>query len=207
MVHDMVCSWCPIGYYNLKNAIETLGINAELNFLPFELNPHMPEEGQSIQAYFQQQFRWTENKLKQYQSELVNTASKSGVTIDFAKRTHYYNTHSAHKLMHWVQGFDKQAEFNEHLIKAYFELGLDIGQTEVLMQLIKEIGLDPSLAKLALENPQIEQALRDKTQYYMAFNVTSIPTFILDGHYLLSGSSSVAELTQQIGEYIKSKAA
>ena len=207
MVHDIVCSWCPIGFRHIQAAIKALNIEVEFAFLPFELSPSLPEDGQLIRDYFKQQFRWSDNRLKQYQTDLVATAKSAGVCIDFSKRRYYFNTHKAHKLMHWVQGFNKQVEFNEKLIKAYFELGLDISQTEVLMQIIKDIGLDANSALLALEDPQVEQALMDKTQYYMAFNITSIPSFILGGDYLLQGSSSVPELTHQIGEYLKNKAA
>ena len=207
MVHDMVCSWCPIGFRNIQAAIKALNIEVEFGFLPFELNPSMSEDGQLISDYFKQQFRWSDNKLKQYQTDLVATAKNAGVCIDFSKRRYYFNTHKAHRLMHWVHGFNKQIEFNEYLIKAYFELGLDISQTEVLLQIIMDIGLDPNSARLALEDPQIEQALMQKVERYMAFNITSIPTFILDGSYLLQGSSSVSELIHQLGQYLKSKAA
>lgn len=207
MVHDMVCSWCPIGFRNIQTAINALNIEVEFAFLPFELNPNMPDDGQLISDYFKQQFRWRDNTLKQYQADLVATAKNAGVCIDFSKRRYYFNTHKAHKLMHWVHGFNKQIEFNENLIKAYFELGLDISQTDVLLQIIKDIELDQNSALLALEDPQIEQALIFKVERYMALNITSIPTFILDGRNLLKGSSSVSELTHQIGQYLKNKAA
>lgn len=207
MVYDMVCSWCPIGFRNIQAAIKALNIEVEFRFLPFELNPNMSDDGQLISDYFEQQFRWNDNRLKQYQTNLVATAKNAGVCIDFSKRRYYFNTCKAHKLMHWVQGFNKQIEFNESLIKAYFELGLDISQTDVLLQIIKDVGLDPHSALLALKDPQVEQALIDKTRDYIAFNITSIPTFILDGSYLLQGSSSVSELIHQLGLYLKSKAA
>ena len=201
IVHDMVCSWCPIGYLNMQTAIKQLQIEVDFQFLPFELNPHMPEEGQTIPEYFKQHFRWTDNKLRQYQNELVETARQSGVNIDFSKRTHYFNTHNAHKLMYWAHGFEKQTAFNESLIKAYFEQGLNINQPEVLLSLMSDIELDPKAAKLALESQHIEHALMDKIKRYMPFNITTIPTFILNGHHVISGANSVTELTHHLIDY------
>ena len=41
MIHDLVCSWCPIGYRNIKQAIDILAdqLSINLHFLPYELNP------------------------------------------------------------------------------------------------------------------------------------------------------------------------
>jgi len=74
MVHDSVCSWCPIGYSNIKAAIEKLNIEVEFRFLPFQLNPNIEENGESIANYFSRQFGWNESKLLSYQQSLVSTA-------------------------------------------------------------------------------------------------------------------------------------
>ena len=29
IVHDLVCSWCPIGYSNIRKAIDNLGIEVK----------------------------------------------------------------------------------------------------------------------------------------------------------------------------------
>ena len=43
MIHDVVCSWCHIGYYNISRALESLSseVSAEIHYLPFQLNPDM----------------------------------------------------------------------------------------------------------------------------------------------------------------------
>ena len=47
LIHDVVCSWCPIGYRNMKAALKLMEgqIEAEFAFLPYELNPDMPPRG------------------------------------------------------------------------------------------------------------------------------------------------------------------
>ncbi len=34
MSHDVVCSWCAIGYKHLTDAITDLGIEADIRYLP-----------------------------------------------------------------------------------------------------------------------------------------------------------------------------
>ncbi|RZJ28199.1 MAG: DsbA family oxidoreductase, partial [Brevundimonas sp.] len=50
-VSDVVCPWCVVGLGGLETALDTLkaeGIEAEIAFRPFELNPQMAPEGENI---------------------------------------------------------------------------------------------------------------------------------------------------------------
>jgi len=191
MVHDIVCSWCPIGYNNIKTAIANLNIEVDFRFLPFELNRNMGESGESIAGYFNRQFGWDERKLMDYQQSLVTTAAHSGVSIDFSKRKFYYNTRNAHLLMHWAEGFNKQTTLNERLIVAYFNDGEDISNLTVLLNIAEEIGLDRKETKAALTSTQLNQQLDAKVARYQAFDIRSIPAFIINETELISGSNSV----------------
>ena len=44
MIHDIVCSWCPIGYNNIKATINNLNIGVDFHFFPYELNPDMDKK-------------------------------------------------------------------------------------------------------------------------------------------------------------------
>jgi len=195
MVHDIVCSWCPIGYNNIKTAIENLNLEVEFHFIPFQLNPNMHEAGESIASYFKRQFGWNETKLHNYQHSLVNTAANAGISIDFSRRTHYYNTHNAHLLMHWAEQFNKQKLLNERLIKAYFNDGSDISNLTVLLNIAEEVGLDRKQANIALassrSSQELQQELTRKSQRYQNFDISSIPAFIINNNELISGSNSV----------------
>jgi len=191
MVHDIVCSWCPIGYNNMKTAIAKLNIEVDFRFLPFELNREMNESGESIAGYFQRQFGWDEHKLMEYQKSLVATAAHSSVSIDFSKRKFYYNTRYAHLLMHWAEGFNKQTTLNERLIIGYFNDGENISDLTLLLNIAEEIGLDRKETKAALTSTQLNQQLDDKVARYNAFDIRSIPAFIINETELISGSNSV----------------
>ncbi len=45
---DVMCPWCVIGYRNLQTGLTELAgeVEAEVRWLPFELNPDMPPEGE-----------------------------------------------------------------------------------------------------------------------------------------------------------------
>jgi len=49
IVSDVVCPWCIIGYKRLQKALQQLSteITADIHWHPFELNPTMPEGGET----------------------------------------------------------------------------------------------------------------------------------------------------------------
>jgi len=201
MIHDIVCSWCPIGYNNIMSAIKKSNIDVEFHFLPYELNPFMGEQGESIVSYFSRQMNWNERKLHDYQQSLVTTASKAGVIIDFSKRTHYYSTRSAHLLMHWAAQFNKQLALNECLINAYFKNGQDISNLTILLNIAEELGFDRQKTKTALTSKQLNQELDEKVSRVKVLNLSSIPAFIINETTLISGSNSVGYFEGILSEF------
>lgn len=202
MIHDIVCSWCPIGYHNIKTAIKNLNIEVDFHFIPFELNPETEENGELIASYFNRQFGWNTRKLQEYQQSLVKTAAKAGVNIDFSKRKYYYNTHKAHLLMYWAERFNKQNELNERLIEAYFEHGKDISKIEILLIIAEQVGLDRALTANALSSVNLELELGIKVKRRNVLNIQNIPAFLVSGNILISGSNSVETFEKTLSNLV-----
>ena len=198
MIHDAVCSWCPIGYANLKQALKNLEVDAEFYFLPFELNPEMEVQGEDINDYLGQRYGWNESKRRDYRKNLLAVAEQAGVEMNFSKRTHYYNTNQAHRLIHWCEGFDKQQAMNELLIDAYFKQGLDINNSQVLLNLVEQLGLDRSQAEVALNSVATKQQLAIKKQRVQQSEISSVPAFIFNNRTLVTGSNSVEYFEQAL---------
>jgi len=191
LIHDLVCSWCPIGYNNLKQALINLNIEADLYFLPSELNPNMGEKGEEIKAHLAGRYGWSETKQKDYREHLLAVANEAGVAMDFSKRTHYYNSNKGHRLMHYSEGHNKQQAMNELLMDTYFKRGLDINNTKVLLDLAEQLGLDRTQAEKALTSDEVTQAMARKQKRVQSLGLSSVPAFILNGDTLITGSNSV----------------
>lgn len=200
MVHDIVCSWCPIGYANLKQAIRNLKIEANIRFLPYELNPDMGAEGEDIDDYFARRHQWNQSRRQDYREHLLATAKLAGVPIDFAKRTRYYNSSKAHRLIHWSESQEKHIVMNELLIDAYFRLGLDISNSGVLVGLVEQLGLDRSSAEYALTSEKVAQQMIPKWERVKALGLSGIPVFIFNEVNVASGSNSVEYFEEKILE-------
>ncbi|MGY8869776.1 MAG: DsbA family oxidoreductase [Pseudomonadales bacterium] len=198
VIHDVVCSWCPIGYANLQQALSNLDIEAAIHFLPYELNPDMGSKGESIDAHLERRYQWNQSKLCDYRANLLAVAEQAGVCIDFSKRSHYYNSNKAHLLMHWCESYNKQQAMNALLIDAYFKRGLDISNTHVLLDLAEQLDLDRAQVEQALKSGGITQQLLMKKQRVLQLGINGVPAYIFNGNRLVTGSNSVEYFEQTI---------
>jgi predicted DsbA family dithiol-disulfide isomerase len=198
MVNDVVCSWCPIGYANLKKALLNLDIDAEIKFLPYELNPSMGSMGESIEENLERRYNWSKSHQRKYRQDLLEVAGQAGVCMDFSKRTHYYNSNKAHRLMHCSESYNKQEAMNELLIDAYFRLGLDISSLQVLLDLAAQLGMDRSETESVLISNGDDNQLLARKKRVRQFNLKSVPAFIFDESTVCSGSNSVEYFEQVI---------
>ena len=200
VVHDITCSWCPIGYANVKNALENLNLKADFYFLPLELNPGLGEEGEEIAHMFARRHQWDDPKLQSYRRNLLSVAHKAGVEIDFSKRTHYFNTRKAHRLIHFSEVHKKQVEANELLIQAYFKNGLDISEDNVLVNISNQLELDSKLARNAINSEVTDLEMAAKHQRVKELGLAGTPVFILNEREIIRGSNSVSHFEKSLGD-------
>ena len=83
-VSDVVCPWCVVGLGGLEAALETLkgeGITAEIRFQPFELNPQMPPEGETIVEHIGRKYGATPEQSARNRQMIHDRAAEVGFTI------------------------------------------------------------------------------------------------------------------------------
>jgi len=203
-IHDVVCSWCPIGYSNIKAALKQFDkqIEVEFKFLPYELNPEMPKEGESIDDHLKRRNNWNTEELLRYRENLVETATQAGLTYDFGKRTHYWNTAKAHTLIHFAEKFDKQEQVNRVLIQQYFAQGLNVDHADSLANIASSVGLNRDDVMAAFTSPEIAAEMLEKQNRVRSFDVRSVPTFIINNVESVAGSNSVEFFIQYFSDLL-----
>ena len=209
MIHDIICSWCPIGYRNIKSALAEFEsqLDVEFRFLPYELNPEMPADGERIDVHLKRRNDWNDEQFLRYREELVETARQAGLNYDFGKRTHYWNTALAHKLLHLAEKFGKQQELNEELITQYFTNGIDVSDTNSLVKVAGAVGIDRQSVMDAVSSPKVAEEMAAKHVRVKGFTVRSVPTFVINNQEVLRGSNSVEFFVQYLADYLRRAAA
>jgi len=192
VIHDVICSWCPVGYSNIKAALVKLNdeLEADITFLPFEVNPEMPEAGESIDVNLMRRNGWNGDQWLSYRDDLTETATKAGLVYDFSKRTHYWNTAKAHTLIHYAEGFGKQEQFNQALVQGYFTAGMNVDDIQSLLGVAESVGLASKGARSALSSPIVAAGLQKKRDRVRQLNARSVPSFVLNNDAMVPGSRS-----------------
>jgi predicted DsbA family dithiol-disulfide isomerase len=186
-VSDTVCPWCAIGLRSLEIALERLGdeVQAELRFQPFELNPHMPPEGQDIVEHLSQKYGITPQQVHASQQHVRERAAELGLSFDMRGRA--VNSFDAHRLMHWAGLQGRQLELQRRLFDAYFGRAESTADHEVLTRLAAEAGLDADEARKVLQTRAYAEEVRERERFYVGRGVHSVPAVIIDDKHLLQG--------------------
>lgn len=188
-ISDVSCPWCAIGLSSLEKALERMQgeVSATLHFQPFELNPHMPAEGQDIDEHLAEKYGATPEQSQRGREAIRERGEALGFSFNMDKRGRIYNTFDAHRLLHWAQEEGCQLPLKHALFKAYFTDGENPSSHEVLVRLAGEAGLDPARAREILASDAYAAQTREQEQFYLGQGIHSVPAVIINDRYLVSG--------------------
>ncbi len=140
---DAICPWCYIGKRQLERALAILadeGLNFQVHWNPFQLNPDMPKEGRDRAAYRAWKFGSAE-KAAALDQRITEAAAAVGLAFRTDLMTRTPNTIDAHRLIWFAGQNGDQDAAMEAVFKAYFIDGRDIGDHGVLADCAAEAGL------------------------------------------------------------------
>jgi predicted DsbA family dithiol-disulfide isomerase len=179
---DFICPWCYIGEKRLAHALERLptGLEVQLQWLPFELNPDMPAEGMSRRTYLSRKFgSWDRAQARQAQTVLAGR--DDGATFDYEAIQRTPNTFLAHRVSWLAQREGKQRALVEAALQAYFAHGRDIGSPGVLAEIAAGIGLDRNAVAAFLSSDDGVESVRALERSALERGVQGVPYFDIAG--------------------------
>lgn len=200
IVSDVVCPWCAVGYANLSTALTQLGdqLDAQVQWHPFQLNPYMPKEGQAIDEHLAEKYGLNAEQLSQNQQHLVDAGKAAGVTFNFDQRSRIYNTLDCHILLDVAATQGKQTQLKQALFDAYFTQGKDISDHAVLLDAAQSVGLDSKQVEEALVDEALKAKVQEEEHKYKSMGINSVPAFIINNQYLISGGQPVESFMQAL---------
>ncbi len=77
--------------------------------------------------------------------------------------------------------------FHEGTYRAFWEFGEDVGKTDVLQGVARQVGLDAEALGFALEQGQYRTQVEQDIQEAVGLGVHAIPSFLM-GKYFFSGA-------------------
>ncbi|MFP2769319.1 DsbA family oxidoreductase [Oceanisphaera sp. KMM 10153] len=202
IVSDIACPWCAIGYARLERAMAQLAPAYEfrIQWHAFELNPDHTGQGEPILPALAKKYGRSEQEMRENQSNMLTIATELGLNFEKIQERLTCNTFDAHRLVKWAGEQGQQTAMKQALFDAYFGKAMDVSDHTVLLGCVTALGLDPVKAKRILDSDQYTAMVREEEATYQQAGVTSVPAFIINSKYLISGAQEPDALVQVLQE-------
>ena len=205
IVSDVMCPWCIVGYKQLEQALERVGAGAYIRWHPFELNPAMPPEGQNLTEHITEKYGSTPEQSAQNRKMLTDLGKSLGFDFNFTADSRIVNTFAAHQLLGWAQTKGLQHPLKMALFDAHFTQGRDVSDTEVLIDIAAEVGLDRDAATEVLASGSHAEETRGHEQFWTSRGISGVPSMVFNGKYLLTGAQGADTYAQMLTKVIAEK--
>ena len=193
---DTICPWCYIGKQRLERALtERPQEGLTLRWRAFQLNPDMPAGGMERKRYLELKFGGAANAKTIY-DRIREAGREEQIPFAFEAIRHTPNTVNSHRLIRYATQQDRAGAVVDALFQAYFLRGENIGDLDLLCEAAANSGLDPMDARVFLESEAGADAVRAEDSHARYIGIQGVPTFILDGKYVLSGAHPPEVLQQ-----------
>jgi predicted DsbA family dithiol-disulfide isomerase len=187
---DYVCPFCLLAKKPMDEAIE--GKDVEVEWMPYELRPYPNETLKPEEHYLQSTWK----------QSVFPMAEQMGIDIILPSVSPQPHTHLAFEGYQYAKEQGKGNEYNDRMLRAFFQEDQDIGDIEILTRLASEIGLDEIEYREALETRKYKEAHQKALQHaYKEAGITAVPTFVI-GDTKVAGIRSKETLEQIIEDEI-----
>jgi predicted DsbA family dithiol-disulfide isomerase len=204
IVSDVVCPWCFIGWRQLQAALAAEGVEADVRWHPFELNPAMPPEGEAVADHLRRKYGASPQQAAATRGMMRETAAEVGIALGSPPRI--YNTRDCHRLLHWARDSGKQTALKEALFQAYFEAEADLGSRGVLLWAVEAAGLDPAEAAVILAGDGQARAVEALEARFAEMGISGVPAMIFDARGLVMGAQGVETYRRLIARVLAKRA-
>ena len=191
IVSDVVCPWCIIGYKQLERALQETKTPADIHWHPFELNPHMAEEGENLREHLAAKYGTTPDGSRKARARLTELGAELGFEFNYADDLRMVNTFRAHQLLHWAEDQQRGHDLQVALFAAFFGERLNLNDPAVLSSVAARIGLDADEALTVLADHRYAEAVREREHFWTSRGISGVPAMIFDEQYLVTGAQGV----------------
>ena len=200
IISDVMCPWCIIGYRQLEEALDATGTEHEIRWHPFELNPQLPPEGQSITENFQQKYDSPPEKTRETMEMYAEIGAQLGFEFNLDDDSKMHNSFNLHQMLHWADQQGRKSDLEMALFAAHFTDGRDMSDIAVLAEVAEEIGLDRSEALAVLEDQRFASAVRDQQKFWIEQGISGVPAVVFDKQHLVTGAQGVDNFTRIVNQ-------
>ena len=166
---DYVCPWCYLGDNRVKKLKQNYHITVQL--VHFPLHPETPAEGRAREDF------------KAKNTRMIGLMEAEG--LPYSARSHTYNSRLAQEIGTWAETQSGGNSIHDKFFEAYFVDCRNIGDVEVIIDVVKSVGLDEQQARAVLAERRFKDAVDADWEKSRRYGVTGVPTFVSNGRGLV----------------------
>lgn len=187
---DIACPWCYISKRRFESALAQFEHRdqIEITWRSYQLDPNAPRTSEkTVTEILEEKYGVSQKQAAAMNDRVSGIAAQEGLEYHL-EQARYGNTFDAHRLIHLAATHHLQDEMKERLFKAYFTEGAGLGETETLVKLAVEIGIDADEARSVLTSETYANEVRADTQRAKRLGIGGVPFFVIDEKYSISGA-------------------
>lgn len=186
---DVVCPFCYIGKKRLEAAAEQAGLELEVHWHSYELDPEAPIRQEiSNSERLAQKYGRTVADVEDMQRNIAAMAAEEGIQFNW-ENANSGNTFNAHRIIHLAQSKGLGSEAKEAFFYSYMTQGLPIGERETIEDVAARIGLNPVEVEDVLNSEEYADFVKfDEDVARDQLKVTGVPFFVFDQRIALAGA-------------------
>lgn len=204
---DVACPWCYIGKRRIEGALAQFEHQDQVEILwrSYQLDPQAPRTSEeTMNELLARKYGMSQKQAAAANDRVSAIAAQDGLDYHM-DQVQYGNTFDAHRLIHLAAAHDLQQEMEERFFKAYFTEGAKLGDTETLVKLAAEVGIDAEEARAVLASDRYADEVRADIQRARRLGVQGVPFFAIDEKYGVSGAQP-ADVLREVLEQAWSEA-
>ena len=179
---DIICPWCYIGKKRLDAAfMERPQITPRYIWRCFLLNPSMPEDGMSRQAYLVGKFG---NAANAVYSRIASAGRQSGINFNFDRIKRTPDSRQTHRYL--LAAAAMGSDLSDAFFRAYFIDGRDLGDEMELNEITREQGVN--IPPENLVKPSLNRQIANDITMSRQLRVDGVPYVVFAGQYSIAGA-------------------
>lgn len=187
---DTRCPFCFIGKKNFEKALQNFTQNdkIQVNWHSFQLDPKMKTDlSRNHYEYLSDIKGHSLQETIKMHENLIQIGRNAGIDFNFDE-VKVSNSFKSQMLIQLAKEKGKANEMEELLFEAYFILGKNIDDIEVLSEIGERLGFTKEEIQTAVQSSELTELVNNDIEEAASLGINSVPFFVFNRKYAISGA-------------------
>jgi len=187
---DTRCPFCFVGKKNFEKALQDFAQNdkVEVSWHSFQLDPNMKTDlSKNHYEYLSEIKGFPMAQIMQMHENLIQAGKNAGIDFNFDE-VKVSNSFRSQMLVQLAKEKGKANEMEELLFEAYFILGKDIDDVEVLSEIGEKLGFPKEEITRATQSSELKNLVNHDIEEASNLGIRGVPFFVFNQKYAISGA-------------------